>query len=168
MDPTPETLAGMASLQTAVGGIMMGAVAGVETSCTDTGGNIFLRFQGKGCDTLGFDGHASDCTARLQGQKVKTSGARSGSFDFTSTADGKDHGSAHFTANSVIWTVAVHLGPAKQIMSHPDAGPGGGTNAFPFACTKTTLDIRGLNGLGIGETRFPCPRPRHSPSPATA
>lgn len=160
--PTPETLAGVAGLQTEVGGIM-GAVAGVETSCTYTGGNIFLRFQGDGWGSLAFDEHASTCVAQLQGKSVKTSGARSGSFDFTWTAEGEDHGRASFTNNSVIWTVAIHLGPVKQTMSNPDAGPDSRSNAFAFACTDTTLDIRGLYGLGSGETRFTRPPPLAAP-----
>lgn len=160
--PTPETLAGVASQQTEVGGIME-AMYGVETSCTYTGGSIFLRFQGDGRGSLLFDEHASTCVAQLQGNSVKTSGARSGSFEFNWSAEAKDHGSASFTDNSVIWTVAIHLGPVKQIMPNPDAGPGSRSNAFAFACTDTTLDIRGLYGLGSGETSFTRPPPVPAP-----
>ncbi|OYW55339.1 MAG: hypothetical protein B7Z31_10940 [Rhodobacterales bacterium 12-65-15] len=153
---TPETLAGLASFGAEQGG-PAAAMAGGEMSCSYSGGAVRLTFAGDGYGALTFDGHATACTARMHGQSITTTGTRSGSFDFTWTVADGEAGRASYTGNSVVWTMAIKLGPVVQTMSNPDAGPSTRTNGFAFACTETTLDILGLYGLSTFENRFTRP-----------
>jgi len=156
--PTAETLAGLASFGADYGGPAL-AMQGGEMTCTYDGGEVRLTFHGDGSGSLRFDGHATSCVARIHGQSMTTTGTRNGSFDFDWTAKTEDGGRATYSGNSVIWTMAIKLGPVVQTMTNPDAGPSTRANGFAFTCTETTLDIMGLYGLSTYENRFSRPPP---------
>lgn len=155
---TPETLAGLAAFGNDVGGPAV-AMAGGEMSCSYAGGDVRLTFRADGTGALGFDGHATDCVASMQGQRFSTGSTRSGRFDFDWTTKSETAGMATYTDNSVAWNIDIRIGPVVQTMSAPDDGPATASNGFAFVCSPTTLEILGIYGLSHKENQFTRPSP---------
>jgi hypothetical protein len=156
--PTEETLAGLATFGNEIGGPAL-AMSGGDMSCSYDGGGALLTFRGDGAGELAFDGHSTSCVARMHGQSMTTTGTRSGTFAFNWTAKGDGAGMADYTDNTVIWTMAIKMGPVMQSMTNPDAGPSVARNGFAFTCTPATLDIQGIYGLSHTENHFTRPEP---------
>lgn len=159
---TAETLAGLAQFGNEVGGPAV-AGAGGEMSCAYTGGEVILSFLGDGTGSLAFDGHATECVTRVQGQSMVTTATRSGSFAFDWIAKSNEAGQAGYTDNTVVWNMDIQIGPIMQSMTEADDGPSTDANGFAFTCTPTTLEILGIYGLSHKENRFARPAPAAAP-----
>ena len=145
--PTADAVQGYVRSAQTIGGPAI-AGAGGSLSCAYTGGDWTLWFAADGKGGVRWNDFTNRCVTSGPGGSMVNTTTRFGSHEFDWTIVDDRGGRWTATKHDVAWRHVMELGPMRQERILPEDGPATMTGGFAFQCTDTTLDIKGVVGLG--------------------
>jgi hypothetical protein len=151
--PTQETLEGFSSTAMQIGAAAI-AAQGANLSCGYASGGWVLTFGDGGSGALDYEANTNICVASGHGGAISFDETRNGTIGFDWEVVGEGAGMAHYTENSLGWSIVMHMGPVTHTQEGADAGPSIGSNGFAFTCDGDALTIRGIYGVSSAEATY--------------
>lgn len=155
--PDQAALEALSDLGNSMGGPAL-AMAGGSLNCSYSGGGWVLDFYPDGRGAITYKAYGNQCTATMQGNKMKVEQTRDGSTEFGWRVVKPGAAELQFLDHSMTQSMVLRMGPVEQVMPSEYPGPSADANGMSFKCEGDRLSVEGMFDLlskAAGHDRIP-------------
>lgn len=155
--PDQASLEALSDFGNSMGGPAL-AMAGGSLNCSYSGGGWTLDFYPDGRGAITYKAYGNQCTATMQGNKMKVEQTRDGATEFAWRVVKPGAAQLEFLDHSMTQTMLMRMGPVEQVMPSDYPGPATNSNGMAFKCEGDRLTVEGMFDLlskAAGHDRIP-------------